>query len=82
MLKSKAVELHKEINEMRESTNKYMMSEMDFESILDVNPLGLDLLKRCYKLMDTSMEYMLAEAEAIDSINEKLDVLINQILKE
>ena len=82
MLKSKAVELHEEINEMRESMNKYMMSEIDFESILDLDPRVMDLLKRSYSLMDKSMEYMLAEAEAIDSINEKLDVLINQIPKE
>lgn len=82
MLVMKAMELHKEINEMRDSINKYMMSEIDFESILDLDPRVMDLLKRSYSLMDKSMEYMLAEADAIDSIDKKLDILINHIPKE
>lgn len=82
MLAMKAMELHKEINEMRDSINKYMMSEIDFESILDLDPRVMDLLKRSYSLMDKSMEYMLAEADAIDSIDKKLDILINHIPKE
>lgn len=82
MLAMKAMELHKEINEMRDSINKYMMSEIDFESILDLDPRVMDLLKRSYSLMDKSMEYMLAEADVIDSIDKKLDILINHIPKE
>ena len=77
MLELKATELVEEMEGFKEDFNKYMMSEIDFEDILDVNPASLKVLRRLYDLMEASTKYIVDEAKAIDNINEKLDLLIS-----
>lgn len=39
------------------------------------------LLKKCYELMNDSMEFMLEQARMMDSIDKRLDKLIEQTRK-
>lgn len=44
----------------------------------DMSVKDFAVIKKCLSLLDESMTYMEEQAEAIDKINEKLDVLLEK----
>lgn len=75
-LKEKALALKEEMDELKDSISKMMLDEFGFEELLETEPVQLEMLKRSYRIMGTSMELMVDQAEALDQINEKLDRLL------
>ena len=77
MLTNRAKALQEEMNELKAAMNKATIGLIDFDTMIEVDPDQLSLLFKCYKFMNSSMEYFVEEAKTLDRIEEKLDALIN-----
>lgn len=64
--------LIEELNELKEDFAK----EFGMDMLEDMSGKEFLLLKKCFNLMKSSEELMLEQAEMMDSMNEKLDRLI------
>lgn len=82
MLERKATKIVEEINELKSVMGKQLLGLVDIECIDDEGIESLKLLSRCYKLMDSSMEYMVEQANTIDQLNRKLDKVIDLLNKK
>lgn len=78
MLEKKARELVEEMDEIMSQLSKQLMGQIDIDCLDDDEIENLKLLKRCYGLMDKSMGFMLEQARMMDSIDKKLDRLIEK----
>lgn len=63
----------KEVNELKDFGMKKIMEEVDI-TLVDTDEF--ELAKRTLKLLDTSCDLLLEQAEMMDSMNEKLDKLL------
>ena len=73
MLVNKANQLIEEVNEVKDLCVKQMASEMEY-----MEDEVIVLYQRVIKLMNTSMEVMKEQAEVIESIDKKLDKLLER----
>lgn len=81
MLERKAKEIVEEMNEVKSAMSKQFLGLIDIDCIDDDSIESLKLLTRCYRIMDSSMEYMVEQANTIDQLNEKLDKVIDLLNK-
>lgn len=56
----------------------FMIKELGKEMLEDIDDNGLLALTKCFKLLNTSEEIMLRQAEMLESMNNKLDRLLNE----
>lgn len=78
MLTNKANELKGEMMVLKDELGKIMMNEIGIEEILAADPVQLEVLRRSFNLVNSSMEFMVETAEAMDEINRKLDLLLSK----
>ena len=78
MLTNKANELKGEMMVLKDELGKIMMNEIGIEEILAADPVQLEVLRRSLNLVNSSMEFMVETAEAMDEINRKLDLLLSK----
>lgn len=78
MLESMANELKGEMMVLKDELGKFMVNEIGIEEILDTDPAQLEILRRSFNIMNSSMEIMVETARAIDEINRKLDLLLSK----
>lgn len=78
MLTNKANELKGEMMVLKDELGKIMMDEIGIEEILADDPVQLEVLRRSFNLVNSSMEFMVETAEAMDEINRKLDLLLSK----
>lgn len=81
MLTKKAERLMEKMNELKAQMGKQFCGLIDIEYIDEDEIENLKLLKKCYELMNDSMEFMLEQARMMDSIDKRLDKLIEQTRK-
>lgn len=78
MLENMANELKGEMMVLKDELGKFMVNEIGIEEILDTDPAQLEILRRSFNIMNSSMEIMVETARAIDEINRKLDLLLSK----
>lgn len=76
MLSEKAKKLVEEMNELKAQMSKQIFGLIDIEYIDEEEIENLKLMKKCYELMNDSMEYMVEQAEVMDQMNLKLDLIL------
>ena len=72
MLTDKTNEIIKEANELKE----YFIKEIAVDMFDDMETEELAIMKKCFKLMDRSMELAVEQAKVMDGLNDKLDKLL------
>lgn len=78
MLANKANELKGEMMVLKDELGKFMVNEIGIEEILDTDPAQLEILRRSFNIMNSSMEFMVETAGVIDEVNRKLDLLLSK----
>lgn len=78
MLANKANELKGEMMVLKDELGKFMANEIGIEEILYTDPAQLEILRRSFSLLNSSTEFMVESARAIDEINRKLDLLLSK----
>lgn len=78
MLANKANELKGEMMVLKDELGKFMANEIGIEEILATDPAQLEILRRSFNLLNSSTEFMVESARAIDEINRKLDLLLSK----
>ena len=73
MKRINVMEYKEQVNEAKTSLLKLIPAE----SILEMDTEGIEALKKMFKLLDTSMTLVVEQAETINEINEKLDLLLD-----
>ena len=73
MKRINVMEYKEQVNEAKTSLLKLIPAE----SILEMDTEGIEALKKMLKLLDTSMTFVVEQAETINEINEKLDLLLD-----
>ena len=81
MLERKANEIVEEMNEVKSAMSKQFLGLIDIDMLDDESVENLKLLNRCYRLMDSSMEYMVEQAVVMDQMNNKMDVILDLLKK-
>lgn len=76
MLETKAKKLVEGMNELKAQMSKQIFGLIDIECIDEEEIENLKLMKRCYEIMNDSMEYMVEQAEAMDQMNYKMDKIL------
>lgn len=76
MLETKAKKLVEGMNELKAQMSKQIFGLIDIECIDEEEIENLKLMKRCYEIMNDSMEYMVEQAEAMDQMNDKMDKIL------
>ena len=75
MLATKTNEIIKEVNEMKD----IFMKSLSLDMLEDMDEDGFIAMKKCFKLMNLSMELAVEQAQVMDEINAKLDKLVAYI---
>ena len=73
-LTAKANELNNEIQEVM----KYFSSKMSLDVLSGMSGDEIEMMVKCMNLMNSSMDYLKAEAEQLDRIEQKLDRLLKK----
>ena len=73
MLSETTIKFEKEVEEL----TKEIMKEFATD-IFDMDERQFDLMKKCFGLLNTSMELVKEQANTIDQINNKLDRLLEK----
>lgn len=81
MLERKANEIVEEMNEVKSAMSKQLLGLIDIDMLDDESVENLKLLNRCYRLMDSSMEYMVEQAVVMDQMNNKMDMILDLLKK-
>lgn len=81
MLERKANEIVEEMNEVKSAMSKQLLGLIDIDMLDDESVENLKLLNRCYRLMDSSMEYMVEQAVVMDRMNNKMDMILDLLKK-
>lgn len=76
MLETKAKKLVEGMNELKAQMSKQIFGLISIECIDEEEIENLKLMKRCYEIMNDSMEYMVEQAEAMDQMNDKMDKIL------
>lgn len=75
------IELTKQfVTEEKEIMND-IIKMLTFENIAEMDPEGVSVLYRCLKLMNTANELLIEESKLLDSLNDKLDKVLEQTKK-
>ena len=75
MLTVKAEMLVKEMTELKDSINELIAKEFKIEKFDEDTIKAINLMKSIYSVMDRVIEYTVEEAQTLDSINHKLDLI-------
>ena len=75
MLTVKAEMLVKEMAELKDSINELIAKEFKIEKFDEDTIKAINLMKSIYSVMDRVIEYTVEEAQTLDSINHKLDLI-------
>lgn len=76
MLEMKAKKLVEEMNELKAQMSKQFLNLIDIDTLDEEEIENLKLMKRCYELMNDSMEYMVEQAITMDQMNYKMDKIL------
>lgn len=73
-------EVNEKLSKATDEMNECICSSAfgDVESLKTMDPVTLKTVQSYLNFVDAAKEYMRKEAEMIDSINEKLEMLLNQ----
>lgn len=75
MLKAKTEEM---VNELKDFMQEAIKQTCDVDVLLDMNETEFGMLQKGMKLMNSSIDLVVAQAELLDEQNEKLDMLLKQ----
>ena len=75
MLTVKAEMLVKEMAELKDSINELIAKEFKIEKFDEDTIKAINFMKSIYSVMDHVIEYTVEEAQTLDSINHKLDLI-------
>ena len=82
MLEMKAKKLVEEMNELKAQMNKQFLNLIDIECIDEEEIENLKLMKRCYEIMNDSMEYTVEQAKVMDQMNDKMNKILDLLEKK
>lgn len=66
------------IEEVNEVKKEFINNVFDYDMLKCMGEKEFILMKRLMGLMDTSIDIMVEQAKSMDSINEKLDLLLRK----
>lgn len=82
MLEMKAKKLVEEMNELKAQMSKQFLNLIDIECIDEEEIENLKLMKRCYEIMNDSMEYTVEQAKVMDQMNDKMNKILDLLEKK
>lgn len=82
MLECKAKKIVEEMNEVKTCLAKLLAENIDLDCLDEEELRAIEVMSKCYKLMSSSMEYMVEQAIMMDRMNEKMDKVLYLIEKK
>ena len=76
MLEYKAKKIVEEMNELKTCMTKMLAENLDPDYLDEEELRAMEVVSKCYKLLNSSMEDMVEQAEVMDQINAKLDTVL------
>lgn len=78
MKRINVAEFKKEVEGAKES----MLKLIPVEDILKMEPEAINAINRTFKLLDVSLNLVVEQSEALNEINEKLNLLLDTKMKD
>lgn len=82
MLEIKAKKLVEEMNELKAQMSKQFLNLIDIDMLDEEEIENLKLIKRCYDIMNESMEYTVEQAKVMDQMNDKMNKILDLLEKK
>lgn len=82
MLEIKAKKLVEEMNELKAQMSKQFLNLLDIDMLDEEEIENLKLIKRCYDIMNESMEYTVEQAKVMDQMNDKMNKILDLLEKK
>lgn len=76
MLERKAKKIVEEMDEVKTCLAKMFAENIDLDCLDEEELQAIKVMSKCYKLMSSSMEYMVEQAIMMDQMNKKMDKIL------